>query len=467
MALISGVQPGNFGTSLPSDVYYGRCTLKVVYGTFDTSDDPDSFPEIRIPTSATLTVAPNFNGTGKATDGTLISFSSQTFTSSDGTFDFYCIDGNSPGVNPSGWNWTAVLNTEMGSTSIVFQPNKDTTLNLGYLVPLQTASGTAIVQGPAGPSPVITWDGTVIVVDGVAGPDLQGPPGSGTVTSSNITDATTVGRTLLTAADANTARSAIGAGVSNLALGTTAGTALAGNTAIPSTPGDIGAATAAQGAKADSAVQPGSLATVATSGSYNDLTNKPSGSYRWSPQVGSYWGITRSNNASTKFTVATEFAIGINLPDLTIDKVIIYVSAAGAAGSTMLIGLRPITGNPSSYGAPLFTAAFSTATASSQPVVTLVPPVAITAGPYALTWCQSIDSAATATVQYTPVELNLNGFPLAQSTQIIATGHGPAVARLNTGVTSATTLPTSVTIANDNSNQLNNSVPQVVVHRSS
>lgn len=34
-------------------------------------------------------------------------------------------------------------------------------------------------------------------------------------------------------------------------------------------------ATAAQGTKADSAVQPGSLATVATSGSYNDLSNKP------------------------------------------------------------------------------------------------------------------------------------------------------------------------------------------------
>lgn len=34
-------------------------------------------------------------------------------------------------------------------------------------------------------------------------------------------------------------------------------------------------ATAAQGAKADTAVQPADLATVATSGSYNDLSNKP------------------------------------------------------------------------------------------------------------------------------------------------------------------------------------------------
>jgi len=34
-------------------------------------------------------------------------------------------------------------------------------------------------------------------------------------------------------------------------------------------------ATAAQGAKADSAVQPASLATVATTGAYSDLTGKP------------------------------------------------------------------------------------------------------------------------------------------------------------------------------------------------
>ena len=50
---------------------------------------------------------------------------------------------------------------------------------------------------------------------------------------------------------------------------------------VPTTPADIGAqpagsyATGAQGALADSAVQPADLATVATSGSYTDLSNKP------------------------------------------------------------------------------------------------------------------------------------------------------------------------------------------------
>lgn len=77
----------------------------------------------------------------------------------------------------------------------------------------------------------------------------------GAVTSAQITDATTVGKAVLTATnaaaartaigastvggnvlvatDAAAARTAIGAGTSSLALGTTSTTALAGNTVIP------------------------------------------------------------------------------------------------------------------------------------------------------------------------------------------------------------------------------------------
>lgn len=47
------------------------------------------------------------------------------------------------------------------------------------------------------------------------------------ITSDQITDATVVGKAVLTAADAAAARAAIGAGSSTLALGTTAGVALA------------------------------------------------------------------------------------------------------------------------------------------------------------------------------------------------------------------------------------------------
>lgn len=59
---------------------------------------------------------------------------------------------------------------------------------------------------------------------------LQSASGGGSsITSAQITDATTVGKSVLTAADATAARTAIGAGTSSLALGTTASTAAAGN----------------------------------------------------------------------------------------------------------------------------------------------------------------------------------------------------------------------------------------------
>lgn len=59
----------------------------------------------------------------------------------------------------------------------------------------------------------------------------QGQSGGGgtSVTSSQITDASAVGRSVLTAADGAAARSAIGAGTSSLTIGTTASTAAAGN----------------------------------------------------------------------------------------------------------------------------------------------------------------------------------------------------------------------------------------------
>ena len=65
-------------------------------------------------------------------------------------------------------------------------------------------------------------------------------------------------------------------------------------------------ATAAQGAKADTAVQPGDLATVATTGSYTDLTNTPTIP---AAQVNSDWnassGVAEILNKPTLATVAT------------------------------------------------------------------------------------------------------------------------------------------------------------------
>ncbi|GAB3213316.1 hypothetical protein GCM10027294_43730 [Marinactinospora endophytica] len=71
--------------------------------------------------------------------------------------------------------------------------------------------------------------------------------GNHTHTVDQVTDATAVGRSVMTAADAAAARSAIGAGTSSLALGTTGTTAAAGNHSHP------GLMTGAAQAVADSA----------------------------------------------------------------------------------------------------------------------------------------------------------------------------------------------------------------------
>lgn len=56
-----------------------------------------------------------------------------------------------------------------------------------------------------------------------------GGGGPASVSSADITDATATGRSVLTAADAAAARTAIGAGTSSITIGTSASTAAAGN----------------------------------------------------------------------------------------------------------------------------------------------------------------------------------------------------------------------------------------------
>lgn len=56
-----------------------------------------------------------------------------------------------------------------------------------------------------------------------------GGGGTGSVTSAQITDATDIGKSLLTAANAGAARTALGAGTSSLSIGTTSTTAKAGD----------------------------------------------------------------------------------------------------------------------------------------------------------------------------------------------------------------------------------------------
>lgn len=105
---------------------------------------------------------------------------------------------------------------------------------------------------------VIDADGTeggTVAWDDVTGKPATFPPTIGTTattakagdyqpTAANISDATATGRSVLTAANAAAARTAIGAGTSSLALGTTSTTAAAGDHTHPGLTADQAAGTA-------------------------------------------------------------------------------------------------------------------------------------------------------------------------------------------------------------------------------
>jgi hypothetical protein len=146
-----------------------------------------------------------------------------------------------------------------------------------------------------------------------------------------ITEADTL---LIALSQGGTGSSTASGARTNLGLGTAAttdasayATAAQGAKADSATqPSDLGTAaaedvgyfaTAAQGALADTAVQPGDLATVATSGSYNDLTDKPSAGSGTVTSVAMTvpTGLSVSGTpVTTSGTLAVTYASGYSIP---------------------------------------------------------------------------------------------------------------------------------------------------------
>jgi hypothetical protein len=140
-------------------------------------------------------------------------------------------------------------------------------------------------------------------------------------------------------------------------VGTAAGTVAAGDAAPnahasthasagsdPITPADIGAATSAQGDLADSAVQPGDLSTVATSGDYDDLTNKPALGDSAALDVGTTAGTVAAGDDSrivgavqTTREVATTDSIQGG-GDLSADRTLSLVGDTASPGNNKVYG---------------------------------------------------------------------------------------------------------------------------------
>ena len=111
-------------------------------------------------------------------------------------------------------------------------------------------------------------------------------------------------------------------------------------------------ATAAQGAKADTAVQPGDLATVATTGSYNDLSDKPT-----IPSVSNRVnGAPLSNSASvfygTSDTAAATVEKAVSIPSITtldVGTVIVVQPTVTSTVANSTIKLNNFSAYPMRY----------------------------------------------------------------------------------------------------------------------
>lgn len=269
---------------VPVEVGWVHVTLpRLVAIVVDAPEDADAYPD-GVPVSGTVTFTPNL------TPGTVVMTSSgvgvipqaKSFPLVDGSLDAYLVHPGDPDLNPSGWTYGVVVNVTgsgpVAPTSlpgVLDVPAGVTEVDLLPLLPLSSASGgtVTLTPGPAGPAgegvplggltgqtPVKASDadldtawadpgaasvpdatsttkGKLQLAGDLAGtaaaptvPGLAGKADTGhTHPASDVSDSTATGRAVLTAADAATARGAIGAGTSSLALGTTAGTAKAGD----------------------------------------------------------------------------------------------------------------------------------------------------------------------------------------------------------------------------------------------
>ena len=171
---------------------------------------------------------------------------------STGSFSIQLPSTDDPSLNVTGWAYRVVEDYERGRSYNIFVEYNGGAIDLATVAPVVDPPDLVTTRGPAGADGVVQ----AVVAGGGISVDNTDP-------ANPIVSAT---------GDADITNDAVNAAIednppatrTSLGLGTAA---LQASTAF---------ATAAQGSKADTAVQPGALATVATSGAYSDLTGRPS-----------------------------------------------------------------------------------------------------------------------------------------------------------------------------------------------
>lgn len=203
--------------------------------------------------------------------------------------------------------------------------------------------------------------------------DVGAAPASHTHPANQISDSTPVGRAVVTAADAAGARAAIGAGTSDLALGTTGTTAAAGNHTHNAS--DVNAGTFAV-ARLGSG--------VAAAGKYVDggtgaWTALPSGGMPAMPVGASGTKEIINPGVGATFSIGDAAATPLwqyYMPSArTYSSITVEITTAGAAGSTLQFGYYTLSGTTFTL------TVLGTVAADSTGQKTITGPFTIPAGP--------------------------------------------------------------------------------------
>lgn len=177
---------------------------------------------------------------------------------------------------------TVLIANQIGAGQVTFSPTGGVTLEIpsGYAAKTSGAGATVYLRKRATDTWTLSGGLDAVTPTLINHLTRKDYVDGTTKTASQISDSTTVGRSVITAVDAPAARTAIGAGTSNLALGTTSTTAKAGDYAPP----------------ADGAA---GVATTRTLGT--GATQAAAGNH------------THTSTAITDFTEATQDVIGASL----------------------------------------------------------------------------------------------------------------------------------------------------------
>lgn len=197
------------------------------------------------PISATITARRSISLTHLPSGGVILPTPEESGTDGSAQGVLPLIASDSGGISPQGFTYEITVVFSPGSglqphrVSGVSLPAATTTVDLDLLLPAEASPGVPAF-GP-GVLSVVGRTGVVTAQDLINAGVSVGGGGSGAVNSvagkvgdvtlaaADLLDVTAVGRGVMLAPDANAARSSIGAGTSNLALGTTSTTAKPGD----------------------------------------------------------------------------------------------------------------------------------------------------------------------------------------------------------------------------------------------